>query len=50
MIKYIHYFKVASGHRHREIKHVYTDEDKAMMALRLCGGRVEVISVIGEFR
>lgn len=50
MIKYIHYFKVASGKRHRTIKHVYTDEDRAMMALKLCGGLVEMVSVIGEFR
>jgi hypothetical protein len=50
VIKYIHYFRVASGHLYREVRHVYTDEDKAMMALRLCGGRVEVVSVIGEVR
>lgn len=45
MTKWIHYMRVASGKRHRTVKHVYTDESRAMMALDLCGGRLEVVEV-----
>lgn len=45
MIKWVHIFKVASGKHHRTVMHIYTEEDRAMMALDLCGGRLEVVQV-----
>jgi hypothetical protein len=45
MTKWIHIFKVASGKGKRTVSHMYTDERRAMMALDLCGGRLEVVEV-----
>lgn len=39
--RFIHRFKVSSGHGHRTVTHVYKQQDAAIAALQLIGGEVE---------
>lgn len=39
--RFIHRFKVSSGHGHRTVTHVYKQQDTAIAALQLVGGEVE---------